>query len=92
MALPQEKQLTVNDFKVWFSATQAKRAAHEAKVQRETEANVVGFVMREMRKGFSLDEAGDKCLKIGKRQTGAVMLAVLDTLSRMGWKPKRERA
>ncbi|MDR6474429.1 hypothetical protein ABIE53_001679 [Burkholderia sp. OAS925] len=95
MALPQEKQATVENFKAWAAATQARRQALEAAIRDDARENVVRFTTREMRKGYSLDEAGDMFLKIARsapRRPEAFIQAARETLAEMGWTPKRERA
>ncbi|WP_155625908.1 hypothetical protein [Burkholderia vietnamiensis] len=93
MALPQAKQRNCENFKAWLESTQAKRLANDARLRNDAQQNVFRFVMREMRKGFSLDEAGDRFIGIAKRSRQAAVFvnAARDTLVQVGWKPKRER-
>jgi hypothetical protein len=94
MALPEEKQHTVENFKAWSAETQAQRQAMQSAIRDDARENVVRFVMREMQKGYSLDEAGDMFLKVAKwkpRRPDAFVQAARETLAAMGWKAKRER-
>ncbi|MFM0471300.1 hypothetical protein [Paraburkholderia strydomiana] len=95
MALPQEKQPTVENFKAWAAATQVRRQSLEAAIRDDARENVVRFAMREMRKGRSLHEAGDMFLRIAKcapRRPEAFVQGARKTLIEMGWTPKQERA
>ncbi|WP_152614372.1 hypothetical protein [Burkholderia pseudomallei] len=94
MALPQAKQRNCENFKAWLESTQAKRLANDARLRHDAQQNVFRFVMREMRKGFSLDEAGDRFIGIAKRsrQPAVFVNTARDSLTQVGWKPKRERA
>ncbi|MBT2791209.1 hypothetical protein [Paraburkholderia strydomiana] len=95
MALPEVKKHTVENFNAWIAATQARRQALEATIRDDARENVVRFVMGEMRKGYSLDEAGDMFLKVAKwkpRRPAAFVQAARETLIAIGWTARRERA
>ncbi|MFM0083760.1 hypothetical protein P0D72_33525 [Paraburkholderia sediminicola] len=94
MALSQEKQPTIENFKAWATATQARRQALEAAIRDDARKNVISFVIGEMRKGYSLNQAGDAFLKVAKwkPRPDAFAKAARETLSELGWLPKRERA
>ena len=94
MALPQEKQPTVEQFKAQMATLQPQRRAALERLRADARANVFSFVAREYPKGYSLDQIGDRFLGIAKRHRlqDAFVKSARETLTQIGWKPKRERA
>jgi hypothetical protein len=72
----------------------AERRAAVALLRKDAREKVVGFVEREYVKGFSMDQIGDRFLKIAKVSSlpAPFVNEAENVLVQLGWKPKRERA
>ncbi len=93
MALPKEKQRTVEQLKARLADLQAERRAAVAFLRDDAQAKVSEFVERQYAKGYSLDQIGDRFIGIAKaaHYPAPFVDEARNILTQLGWKPKRER-
>lgn len=87
MALPSKKQLSAEHFKARIAAIQTEQRAR-------TVAAIRHHIEQEVRRGYSLDVAGDIVLErlIEGRAPADHVTFARKILLESGWTPKRERA
>lgn len=86
-----ERLLTVDDFKAWLRVNESAREELEVEITRRAVDSAVRFVTREMANGFSLQDAGNKFMRISKanRLPSAHTNAARAALQEMGWTAKK---
>lgn len=91
------KVWTVEEFNDWQIEQAAALKVVQAQNQREVDSFVIKEVMHYLKKGMTLQAAGDRLLKsnnrIGGMSNGVIITkaAVLRSLEAIGWKSKDER-
>ncbi|MET3376494.1 hypothetical protein ABIC89_005573 [Variovorax boronicumulans] len=82
-----QRLYTVADLESWLKITEASRAEKDAALGLQAVDDVVRFVSREMAKGLTLQQAGDRFMALSRtlQMPFAHTAAAHDALKQVGW-------